>query len=220
MCETLLPGEHLDRPTFHARYERMPPGFRAELIGGVVHVPAGPRAPWTPHPEGLDYAVNLVELVRGLGNFSVGVAAFPDIHPASQDLDADVRVLAMKQDAGAQFAITQMFFTEEAYFRLVERASAHGVSIPVIPGIMPVTNVKQISRIAELTGVALPEPVMARLQAVTDDPAAVREVGVQIATELSERLLAGGAPGLHFITMNRSTATLDVFAGLGLAAST
>ncbi len=182
--------------------------------------PAGPRAPWTPHPEGLDYAVNLVELVRGLGRFSVGVAAFPDIHPASADLDADARVLAMKQDAGAQFAITQMFFTEEAYVRLVERATAHGVTMPIIPGIMPVTNVKQISRIAELTGVALPVPVMERLHAVADDPAAVREVGVQIATELSERLLAGGAPGLHFITMNRSTATLDVFTGLGLAAST
>jgi len=144
------------------------------------------------------------------------VAAFPDVHPASTDLDADARVLAMKADAGAQFAITQMFFTEDDYFRLVERAAAHGSTIPIIPGIMPVTNVKQINRIAELTGVVLPDRVVARLHAVADDPAAVRAVGVDIATELSDRLLAGGAPGLHFITMNRSTATLDVFSGLGL----
>jgi methylenetetrahydrofolate reductase (NADPH) len=179
---------------------------------------AGPRAAWTPHPGGLDYAVELVRLVRELGRFSVGVAAFPDVHPASRDLEADARVLAMKADAGAQFAITQMFFTEDAYFRLVERAAAHGSTIPIIPGIMPVTNVRQINRIAELSGVALPAPVVQRLHAVADDPAAVREVGVEIATELSTRLLAGGAPGLHFITMNRSTATLDVFTALGLTA--
>jgi methylenetetrahydrofolate reductase (NADPH) len=180
--------------------------------------PQGPRADWSSHPGGLDYAVELVQLVRELGNFSIGVAAFPDVHPASADVEADARVLAMKAEAGAQFAITQMFFTEEAYFRLVERAQAHGASIPIIPAIMPVTNVRQVERIAELTGVALPDPIVSRLHAVVDDPAAVREVGVQIAIELSQRLLSGGAPGLHFITMNRSTATLDVHAGLGLTA--
>jgi methylenetetrahydrofolate reductase (NADPH) len=176
----------------------------------------GPRAPWTPHPGGLDYAVDLVRLTRGLGRFSVGVAAFPDVHPASADLEADARVLAAKAEAGAKFAITQMFFIPEAYFALVERAREYGCTIPVIPGIMPVTNVKQITRIAELSGVALPPPVVERLQAVGDDPAAVRAAGVDIATELSRALLAGGAPGLHFITMNRSTATLDVVANLGL----
>lgn len=180
--------------------------------------PAGPRAPWVAHPGGLDYAVDLVRLVRELGRFSVGVAAFPDIHPASADLDEDARNLAAKADAGAQFAITQMFFTEDAYFRLLERAAAHGCTIPIIPGIMPVTNVRQIERIAELTGVALPAAVIDRLQAVADDPVAVRQVGVDIATELSRRLLDGGAPGLHFITMNRSTATLEVHSALGLAA--
>jgi methylenetetrahydrofolate reductase (NADPH) len=179
--------------------------------------PEGPRAPWTSHPGGLDYAVELVQLVRELGSFSVGVAAFPDVHPASTDVEADARVLAMKAEAGAQFAITQMFFTEDAYFRLVERAQAHGASIPIIPAIMPVTNVKQIERIAELTGVALPTSIVQRLHAVAGDPASVREVGVEIAIELSQRLLSGGAPGLHFITMNRSTATVDVHAALALA---
>ncbi len=206
---------------------------RAELRGviaeyadaGVSNVLAirgdpkdGPRAAWETHPGGLDYAVDLVRLVRELGNFSVGVAAFPDIHPASGDVEQDARVLKAKADAGAGFAITQMFFSPDAYFALVERAAAIGCTMPIIPGVMPVTNVKQIERIAELTGVALPQDVTERLHRVADDPAAVREVGVEIAIELSRTLLDGGAPGLHFITMNRSTATLDVFAGLGLAA--
>ena len=178
----------------------------------------GPRAPWTPHPEGLDYAVDLVRLIRMLGDFSVGVAAFPDVHPASADIDADARVLAMKAEAGAEFAVTQFFFTADDYFRLVDRAASMGCEIPILPGVMPVTNVKQIHRMAELSGADLPVAVVERLQAVAADPAAVRAVGVQIATELSRALLDGGAPGLHLYTMNRSTATLEVFEGLGLAA--
>ena len=149
----------------------------------------------------------------------MGGAACPHIHPASVDLDADARVLAMKAEAGAQFAITQMFFRPETYFDLVERAAALGSTIPIIPGVMPVTNVRQVERIAELTGVALPPEVVQRLHAVADEPAAVRQVGVEIATELSRELLDGGAPGLHFITMNRSTATLEVADALGLTAA-
>lgn len=178
----------------------------------------GPRAAWTPNPGGLNYAVELVQLIRELGNFSVGVAAFPDVHPASTGPQADARVLAAKAEAGAQFAVTQFFFTPQDYFRLVERASALGCTIPVLPGIMPVTNVKQIHRMAELSGAALPPAVVSRLQAVADDPAAVRAVGVELATEMCQALLDGGAPGLHLYTMNRSTATLEVFEALGLAA--
>jgi len=178
--------------------------------------PGGPAAPWERHPEGLNYASDLVTLVRSLGSFCVGVAAFPDVHPASESLEADARVLAMKADAGAQFAVTQFFFRPEPYFKLVERARAHGCEIPIIPGIMPVTNVKQIKRFAELSGAPMPAEVTDRLQAVADDPAAVRTVGVELATELSSALLDGGAPGLHFYTLNRSTATLDVFDRLGL----
>ena len=182
--------------------------------------PEGPRAPWVRHPSGLNYASELVTLIRELGNFSVGVAAFPDVHPASQDPDADARVLAMKAEAGARFAVTQFFFTAADYFRLVERAARRGCTIPILPGVMPVTSVKQIHRMAELTGADLPARVVARLHAVADDPAAVRSVGVDIATELSQELLDGGAPGLHFYTMNRSPATLEVFDRLGLAART
>ncbi len=177
----------------------------------------GPGTDWTPHPGGLDRAIDLVRLVRGLGSFDVGVAAFPDVHPESPDLDHDARVLVAKAEAGAAFAVTQMVFDVDAYCRLVERVRALGSDLPILPGVMPVTNVRQIERSAQLTGAALPTAVVERLHAVADDPAAVREVGVEIATEISRALLDAGAPGLHFYTMNRSTATLEVFDRLGVA---
>jgi methylenetetrahydrofolate reductase (NADPH) len=176
--------------------------------------PGGPNQPWVAHPEGLNHAVELVELIRSLGDFSVGVAAFPDKHPEANSLEADAQVLAAKAQAGADYAITQMFFGADDYFRLVDRAAVLGCDMPVLPGIMPVTNIKQIQRMAELTGMALPGAVTSRLLAVEDEPTAVREVGIEIATELCERLLAGGAPGIHFITLNRSTATRQVFRNL------
>jgi methylenetetrahydrofolate reductase (NADPH) len=176
--------------------------------------PGGPTKPWVAHPEGMNHAVELVELVRSLGDFCVGVAAFPDKHPEAVDLEADAQVLAAKAAAGADFAITQMFFGADDYFELVDRATALGCDIPILPGVMPVTNIKQIQRMADLTGMALPAAVTDRLHAVADDPAAVRAVGVEIASELCERLLTGGAPGIHFITLNRSTATREVYANL------
>jgi len=180
--------------------------------------PDGPGGIWTAHPDGLDHAVDLVRLVRGISRFTVGVAAFPDGHPESPDLDHDARVLAAKADGGADFAVTQFFFDPAAYFRLVDRLSAMGCTIPVIPGIMPVTNIGQIKRFAQLSGTPLPDDVLARLDAVRDDPPSVRRVGVEIATALCRTLLDGGAPGLHFYTLNRSTATLEVFADLGVSA--
>ena len=199
----------------------------AYAAGGVRTVlalrgdpPGGPGDHWERHPEGLDHAVDLVRLVRGLGDFAVGVAAFPDRHPESPDLEHDAWVLAAKADAGADFAVTQFFFETDAYFRLLERTAAHGVRIPIIPGIMPVTNVRQLERFAKLSGPPVPERVARRLHEVADSPADVRRVGVELATELCGRLLAGGAPGLHFYTLNRSTATLEVFAQLGTAVAT
>jgi methylenetetrahydrofolate reductase (NADPH) len=218
---TLTPVAHLTCVgSSVAELRRVIADYAAAGIRNVLALrgdpPGGPAAPWERHPDGLNYATDLVRLVRTLGSFCVGVAAFPDVHPASDDLEADARVLAMKADAGAQFAVTQFFFRAEPYFRLVERARAHGCPIPIIPGIMPVTNVRQIKRFAELSGAPMPAEVTGRLQAVADDPAAVREVGVELATELSSELLDGGAPGLHFYTLNRSTATLEVFDRLGL----
>jgi methylenetetrahydrofolate reductase (NADPH) len=177
--------------------------------------PGNPGGEWVPHPEGLNHATDLVELVRSLGDFTIGVAAFPDVHPASPDLDHDVEVMVRKADAGASFAITQMVFDADTYLRLRDRVNALR-PIPISPGLMPVTNFKQVARMSQLMGTPLPQKVLTRLEAVADDPAATREVGVQIATELAQRMLAEGAPGLHFITMNRSTATLEVYRNLGL----
>ncbi len=177
--------------------------------------PGNVRGPWVAHPEGLDHAEDLVRLVRGLGDFTVGVAAFPDVHPESPDLEHDVEVLVRKHEAGASFAVSQMVFDADSYLRLRDAVAAR-CDLPVTPGLMPVTNFKQIARMSELMGTPLPPPVVARLEAVAGDPQAIREVGVQIATELAERMLSEGAPGLHFITMNRSTATLEVYGNLSL----
>ena len=177
--------------------------------------PGNVGGPWVAHPEGLDHAEDLVKLIRGLGEFTVGVAAFPDVHPESEGFEHDVEVLVRKADAGATFAITQMVFDADTYLRLRDAVAARR-DLPITPGLMPVTNFKQVARMSELMGTPLPPPVLARLEAVADDVAATREVGVQIATELAERMLSEGAPGLHFITMNRSTATLEVHRNLSL----
>jgi methylenetetrahydrofolate reductase (NADPH) len=176
--------------------------------------PGGPGTPWTPHPEGLNHADDLVALVRSLGTFTIGVAAFPDQHPESSSLDQDAEVLVRKADAGAEFAVTQFVFDADSYVRLRDRVAARGRDLPIIPGLMPVTSFAQVRRMAELSGTPLPADVVSRLEAVAEDPQGIRAAGVQIATELSQRLLAEGAPGLHFYTMNRSLATLQVYANL------
>lgn len=179
--------------------------------------PGGPGDPWVAHEGGLNYASELVSLVAQAGDFSVGVAAFPDPHPASMSAEVDIEILRAKQDAGAEFAITQFFFRSATYFDLVQRARAAGVTIPIIPGIMPVTNLAQITRFAALSGADFPADIAAEFEAVGE--AGVRELGVEMASNMCRELLAGGAPGLHFYTLNRSTATREIYAHLGLGAS-
>jgi methylenetetrahydrofolate reductase (NADPH) len=176
--------------------------------------PGGPRQAWVRHPDGLDHAVELVRLVRELGDFTVGVAAFPEVHPEAADAEADARVLAAKAEAGATFAVTQLFFEADDYFSLVQRASTYGCEIPVLPGIMPITNLKQVARFAELSGARVPRRIVTRLEAFADDPVSVRAVGIEVATELCDQLLAEGAPGLHYYTLNKSTATRQIHADL------
>jgi methylenetetrahydrofolate reductase (NADPH) len=176
--------------------------------------PGGPGDTWVRHPDGLDYAVELVEMVRELGDFTVGVAAFPQVHPEAADADADARILAAKAEAGASFAVTQLFFDAEDYFALVQRAATYGCTIPVLPGIMPITNLKQVTRFAELSRREVPPWVVSRIAAY-DEAASVRAAGIEIATELCDRLLAEGAPGLHYYTLNKSTATRQIHADLG-----
>ena len=172
----------------------------------------GPSAPWVPTTGGFNHADQLVELAMEVGGFEVGVAAFPDGHPASNgDLAKDVEVLIRKESLGASFATTQFFFEADKYQRLVEALAAKGSRLPIIPGILPVTNVKQLVRMAELSGTKIPTEILARFAEVENDGEAVRALGIEIATELCEQLLAIGVPGLHFYTMNTSSATLEIY---------
>ena len=178
----------------------------------------GPSAPWSTTPGGFDHADQLVELASELGGFSIGVAAFPDGHPASGgDFEKDIDVLIRKESLGATFATTQFFFEAQRWRALVDRLSARGSNLPVIAGILPVTNVKQLSRMSELGGTAIPEAMMKRFLAVESNPEAVRALGVEIATELCQKLLAEGVPGIHFYTMNSSTATREIYENLGVS---
>jgi methylenetetrahydrofolate reductase (NADPH) len=166
-------------------------------------------------PGELHYAVELVELIREVGDFSVGVAAHPEPHPRSPNREADRRHTAAKLRA-ADFAITQFFFDPAHYFDLVDSLRALGVDKPVIAGIMPATSLASIKRMAEMQGSEFPRWLADKLHAVGDDPAAVRAVGIAEATRLCAELLDGGAPGLHFYTLNRSTATREIYENLGL----
>lgn len=177
----------------------------------------GPRAPWTPTEGGLTYAEDLVRLARSRADFSIGVAAFPEGHPSAASLDHDADVLVAKARAGAEFAVTQMFFRAADYFALVERVRSRGVDLPILPGIMPILNLANIRRQGELIGTDVPHEVVARITAREGDPVAMRAEGIAIAAELCDELLAGGAPGLHFYTLNRSKATREIFAALNLS---
>lgn len=191
---------------------------------GVQHLMAlrgdpsdGPRAAWEATPGGLNYATELVELAHSRGDFRIGVAAFPEGHPSAESLDHDADVLVAKAKAGAEFAVTQMFFRADDYFRLVERVRSRGVDLPILPGIMPILNLGAIRRQGELIGTEVPDEVVSRISAYDGDPAAVRSAGIALAAELCADLLDGGAPGLHFYTLNRSKATLEIFDALNMA---
>ncbi|GAA1475890.1 methylenetetrahydrofolate reductase [Nocardioides aestuarii] len=216
----LLPVAHLTC-VGHTR-EELDAILAEYAAGGVRHVMAlrgdpegGPRAEWTATPGGLEYASELVALAAAR-DFRIGVAAFPDRHPTSPSLDHDADVLVAKARAGAEFAVTQMFFTAADYVALVERVRAKGVDIPVLPGIMPILNLAAISRQSELIGADVPDHVVRRISAHDGDPARMRAEGIALATELCEELLDGGAPGLHFYTLNRSRATLEIFEQLNI----
>jgi methylenetetrahydrofolate reductase (NADPH) len=175
-----------------------------------------PTNPADVRPSDYTYASELLEDVACEGCFSVGVAAHPELHPRSGDRVSDRRFLAAKLER-ADFAITQFFFAAEHYLRLVDELAAQGCDKPVVPGIMPVTNLSQVQRMAQLSGAAFPEWLADRVTAAADDPEEVRRIGVEAATQLCSDLLEAGAPGLHFYTLNRSTATREIYASLGLA---
>ena len=172
----------------------------------------GPRAPWSATQGGLNHADELVTLAAEFGGFTIGVAAFPDGHPSSDgDIDKDVQVLLEKEKRGATFATTQFFFDVDKWKILVDKLAAQGSTMPIIPGILPVTNVKQLNRMAELSGVPIPASISDAFAKVEANPDDVRKLGVEIATKLCQDLLEAGAPGLHFYTMNTSSATREIY---------
>lgn len=216
---SLLPVAHLTC-VGHTRAE-LQETLRALEGAGVQHVmalrgdpPGGPGADWEPVEGGLSYASELVELIGQTVAARVGVAAFPEGHVDAASLEADAWVLKAKQDAGAEFAVTEMVLRAADYFGLVERARAIGVDLPIIPGVMPVLSLKSMRRMAELSRRDLPLAVTERLMPFEHDPEGLRAEGIRLSTQVCEELLTGGAPGLHFYTLNRSRATREIFQGL------
>ncbi len=167
-----------------------------------------------PHPEGFAHANELVGFANRYFDFCVGGACYPEVHPEAADADVDLEHLKRKVDAGCQFLITQLFFDNQRYFDFVGRARAAGIGVPIIPGIMPITNVKQIERFTQICGASLPEPLIGELRALQNDHHAVLSLGVAQATAQCIELLQRGAPGIHFYTLNRSPATRTILTAL------
>ena len=189
--------------------------YRDAGIDNILALGGDPPADLDLPPGELHYSVELVELIREIGDFSVGVAAHPEPHPKSPSRESD-RYWTANKLKHADFAITQFFFEASHYFDLVESMRTHGVDKPVLPGIMPATSISSIKRMTQLQGSEFPAWLAEKLHAVEDDPDAVWRVGVDEATRLCQELLDGGAPGLHFYTLNRSPATREIFVALGL----
>lgn len=191
-------------------------GYREK---GITHILAlrGDRQPEMEASGAFDNARDFVAFIQERHpGFSVGVAAYPETHPDAENRAADLAFFKQKVAAGAGFAVTQFFYENAAYFRLLEECEAMGIDIPVIPGVLPVTDYKQIKRFTELCGAALPDWLVSRLEAVQDDPAKMMDVGVEVAIEQCRELLDQGAPGLHFFTLNKAEAVSRVLEALEL----
>ncbi|MGM1065050.1 methylenetetrahydrofolate reductase [Saccharothrix sp. Mg75] len=218
---TLVPMAHLTAVDHSVAELRNVIGWYAAVgVRNILAVrgdpPGDPHGEWVPHPQGLTYAEQLVRLCRELGDFCVGVSAFPYGHPRSASLDEDTKYLVSKLRAGADFAIAQLFLDVEDFLRLRDRVVAVGCDTPVLPGLMPLTTPRTLAKTVELSGAPLPAAVARRLEPLAGDAAAFREAGVDLVTEMGERLLAEGVPALHFYTFNRSRATREVVGRLGL----
>ena len=226
---TLLPVAHLTAVGHSVAELRSMIGSYADCgISNVLALRGDPQGgvheEWRKHPEGLEYAVEMVQLVRGLGDFHVGVASFPEGHPRATDLEHDTANLVAKLRAGAEYSITQMFFNVDDYLRLRDRvvaADPEQGAKPIIPGLMPITSLRTVQRQVELSGSAIPLDLLERLTAAAgegpeENRDEVRRIGIELATEMSSRLIAEGAPCLHFCTLNFAKATSEVLTNLGM----
>jgi methylenetetrahydrofolate reductase (NADPH) len=218
---TLTPMAHLTAVDHSVAELRTMIGWYAEV--GVRNIlalrgdpPGDPYGPWRSRPDGLTYAAELVALVRSLGDFCVGVSAFPYGHPRSPDLLTDTRYLVEKFDAGADFGIAQLCYTADDFLRLRDRVADAGCPALLLPGIMPLTTPRTWHTTARLSGAEAPRQLTDRLTPYLDDPKAFRAEGLDVVTELCQRLIAEGVPSLHFYTFNRSAATREITERLGL----
>jgi methylenetetrahydrofolate reductase (NADPH) len=181
--------------------------------------PAGLAAEdWTAAEGGLTYSRELIELIRADYDFAVGAACFPEVHLAAESAASDLRYTREKVDAGARFLITQLFFDNAVYYDFVARAREAGIDVPIIPGIMPITNAAQIRRFTSMCGASIPERLLRELEVRADQPEAVADFGVAYATMQCAELLANGAPGIHFYTLNRSPSTRAILSALRVMA--
>jgi methylenetetrahydrofolate reductase (NADPH) len=198
---------------------RMLDGIQTAGIENVLALRGDPprgETEWKPHPGGLHYSTELASLITSDYPFAVGAACFPEVHPEAPDMAHDLKFLKEKVDSGASFLITQLFLDNELYFRFVEEARAVGIDVPIVPGIMPITDVKQIKTITGMCGATIPPALLAALEWRADDPDAVLQLGVAYSTLQAAELLARGAPGIHFYTLNRSPATRAILSALRL----
>ncbi|MGP4017172.1 methylenetetrahydrofolate reductase [Saccharopolyspora sp. 5N708] len=218
---TLVPVAHLTGVNHSiAELRHVIGSYAAEGIRNVLAIrgdpPGDPMGEWIPHPEGITYAEELVRLVRECGDFSVGVAAFPHLHPRSPDLESDTRHMVDKLRAGAEFSVAQMFLEPEYFLRLRDRLASRGCHQPLLPGVMPITTPRVLGMTTQLSNMTIPDEVSAVLDPLREDAAGFRAAGLEITTRLCEKLIAEGVPALHFYSLNRAKATREVVANLGL----
>jgi methylenetetrahydrofolate reductase (NADPH) len=173
---------------------------------------------WQATEGGLEFSRELIELIRADYDFAIGAACFPEVHIHAESADSDLRYTRAKVDAGARFLITQLFFDNQVYYDFVARARDAGIDVPILPGIMPILNVAGLKRMTGMCGASIPAGLLAELEARADDPEAVTDFGVAYATLQCADLLANGAPGIHFYTLNRSPATRAILSALRVMA--